>query len=242
MLVAWKGARDARRGAAGARGGRAGRPGPVERARASSRSRARATGICTSSARSRPRPSGSRGGPGWRASARSPEARRGSAPNVGQTPFPTGPDRSFEPVWAPFSRSRTRRAGSARRPPPSTSAHRRGRRLPDAARGPRPAVQRHGCAWAAEGRRPRTSTTASSGELTLAERRASRAASSDLDVVPSTPDLAGANVELPRIAGSESVLREPPRRRSASATCSRCSTARRRSARSRSTRSWRPTR
>ena len=29
-----------------------------------------------------------------------------------------------------------------------------------------------------------------------------------LDVVPSTPDLAGANVELPRIAGSETLLRE----------------------------------
>ena len=29
-----------------------------------------------------------------------------------------------------------------------------------------------------------------------------------LDVVPSTPDLAGANVELPRIAGSETILRE----------------------------------
>jgi chromosome partitioning protein len=29
-----------------------------------------------------------------------------------------------------------------------------------------------------------------------------------LDVVPSTPDLAGANVELPRISGSESILRE----------------------------------
>jgi chromosome partitioning protein len=29
-----------------------------------------------------------------------------------------------------------------------------------------------------------------------------------LDVVPSTPELAGANVELPRIAGSETILRE----------------------------------
>jgi chromosome partitioning protein len=29
-----------------------------------------------------------------------------------------------------------------------------------------------------------------------------------LDVVPSTPDLAGANVELPRISGSETILRE----------------------------------
>ena len=33
-----------------------------------------------------------------------------------------------------------------------------------------------------------------------------------LDVVPSTPELAGANVELPRIAGSETVLRRPARR------------------------------
>src|SRR4051794_38427094 len=30
----------------------------------------------------------------------------------------------------------------------------------------------------------------------------------NLSIVPSTPDLAGANVELPRIAGSEFILRE----------------------------------
>ena len=44
---------------------------------------------------------------------------------------------------------------------------RRRRRLPDPARRPRPAVQRHRCARAPEGRRARTSTTASAGELTL---------------------------------------------------------------------------
>ena len=46
-----------------------------------------------------------------------------------------------------------------------------------------------------------------SGELTLAEA-ALPSGVERLDVAPSTPDLAGANVELPRIAGSETILRE----------------------------------
>jgi chromosome partitioning protein len=45
-----------------------------------------------------------------------------------------------------------------------------------------------------------------SGELTLAEA-ASPSGIEQLDVVPSTPELAGATVELPRIAGSEGTLR-----------------------------------
>src|ERR671924_806148 len=46
-----------------------------------------------------------------------------------------------------------------------------------------------------------------SGELTLPEA-ARPSGVENLDVVPSTPALAGANVELPRIAGSETTLRE----------------------------------
>ena len=46
-----------------------------------------------------------------------------------------------------------------------------------------------------------------SGDLTLSAA-ATRSGLESLDVVPSTPELAGANVELPRIAGSESILRE----------------------------------
>jgi chromosome partitioning protein len=45
------------------------------------------------------------------------------------------------------------------------------------------------------------------GELTLPEA-ATATAIERLDLVPSTPELAGANVELPRIAGSESTLRK----------------------------------
>src|SRR6185437_3143153 len=46
-----------------------------------------------------------------------------------------------------------------------------------------------------------------SGELTVAD--AARPADIDnLSIVPSTPDLAGANVELPRLPGSETRLRE----------------------------------
>ena len=75
-----------------------------------------------------------------------------------------------------------------------------------------------------------TSTTSSRATATLDEARpatTSRAASS---LVPSHPDLAGANVELPRIAGSETRLRDalaPIRDRFAFTS----STARRRSAR-----------
>jgi chromosome partitioning protein len=46
-----------------------------------------------------------------------------------------------------------------------------------------------------------------SGELTLGEAVVPSSVDA-LDVVPSTPDLAGANVELPRIPGSETILRE----------------------------------
>jgi chromosome partitioning protein len=46
-----------------------------------------------------------------------------------------------------------------------------------------------------------------SGDLTL-ESAATPAGPERLDLVPSTPELAGANVELPRIAGSETRLRE----------------------------------
>jgi chromosome partitioning protein len=45
------------------------------------------------------------------------------------------------------------------------------------------------------------------GDLTL-DAAAIRGVLERLDVVPSTPELAGANVELPRIAGSETILRE----------------------------------
>src|SRR5918995_2779170 len=46
-----------------------------------------------------------------------------------------------------------------------------------------------------------------SGDLQLAQA-ALPSQVERLDVVPSTPELAGANVELPRLAGSETVLRE----------------------------------
>jgi chromosome partitioning protein len=46
-----------------------------------------------------------------------------------------------------------------------------------------------------------------SGDLPLADAATSTGVD-HLDLVPSTPELAGANVELPRIAGSETILRE----------------------------------
>ena len=61
-------------------------------------------------------------------------------------------------------------------------------------------------------------------------RRSGRPRSSDLAIVPSSPDLAGATVELPRLEGSERACARRSRR-CASATPSRSSTARRRSGR-----------
>jgi chromosome partitioning protein len=46
-----------------------------------------------------------------------------------------------------------------------------------------------------------------SGDLALSDAAAGTGVER-LDIVPSTPELAGANVELPRIAGSETILRE----------------------------------
>ena len=51
-----------------------------------------------------------------------------------------------------------------------------------------------------------------SGELTLTAA-AVPSGIDRLDVVPSTPDLAGANVELPRIEGSETTPRDAARQR-----------------------------
>jgi chromosome partitioning protein len=45
------------------------------------------------------------------------------------------------------------------------------------------------------------------GDLTLGEA-AAPSGIENLDIVPSTPELAGANVELPRLAGSETILRD----------------------------------
>ena len=60
-----------------------------------------------------------------------------------------------------------------------------------------------------------------------------------LSMLPSTPDLAAANVELPRLRARRSVSGRHSRP-CATASRSRCSTARRRSARSRSMRWSRP--
>ena len=142
---------------------------------------------------------------------------------------PTVRRRYLAARWARSTRSRTRRAASARRPPRSTS-----RRA-----SPRPATRR--CSSTST-RRPtppsawaRRRTVGPNVYDVLAgrgRRRSTRCAtprSSASGCCPSHPDLAGANVELPREAG----LREPPARRararSATASPTRCSTARRRS-------------
>ena len=84
--------------------------------------------------------------------------------------------------------------------------HRRGR-LPDAARRHRPAGQRD--------RRPRALQARRAVDLRRSARRGvappTRSVPTSvagLDLLPSHPDLAGATVELPRVAGSEQRLRE----------------------------------
>ena len=85
--------------------------------------------------------------------------------------------------------------------------HRRGR-LRDAADRHRPAGQRHARPRPAEGLRPRTSTT-SSPVASSSPPRSATPRSTCLKIVPAHPDLAGANVELPREAG----LGDAPARR-----------------------------
>ena len=77
--------------------------------------------------------------------------------------------------------------------------------------------------------RPR-STTCWSGRAARRRGRADRAID-HLSRAPAGPDLAGATVELPRDAGLRDAPARRARRRSASATPSSCSTARRRSGR-----------
>ena len=109
--------------------------------------------------------------------------------------------------WAPSTRSRTRRAGSARRRPPST--------WPPAS--PPPARQtllvdldpQCNATVALGGDREAhpSSYDCLIGEVSVAE--AARPAGPDnLWLVPASRDLAGASVELPRIEGSETRLRE----------------------------------
>ena len=69
-----------------------------------------------------------------------------------------------------------------------------------------------------------------SGEATI-EQVAVPSTIEHLWVAPASPDLAGANVELPRIAGSETQAEGQPQRASGTATRSRCWIARRRSGR-----------
>ena len=123
------------------------------------------------------------------------------------------PLRPFSPLpfgarWGPSTRSPTRRAGSARRRPRSTS--------PPAS--PRPATRR--CSSTST-RRPTPPLGLGiakdtepniydvlAGRCTLAERAARDTAIEHLKLVPAHPDLAGANIELPREPGSETRLRE----------------------------------
>ena len=195
--VFWKGAVDAGEEADGrARGGGPRAVGARGRARHAvpGHRAADAVGVRRASGRC---PTGSRAVREWR--VKRPLRADGSGPNP--------PPRSTVGPDEPSTRSPTRRAGWARPPPPSTS--------PPAS--PRRATAR--CSWTSTRRATRPPASALErvapglydvlgGEVEAARGGAPVRRSSDLDLLVSTPDLAGATMELPRLPGSENRLRE----------------------------------
>ena len=153
---------------------------------------------------------------------------------------PGAPVSSALRLWRRSMQWRTRRAAWGRPRPPST--------WPRAS--PRPAVApcwststpsatprwRSACRRTCE---PNTYTCLL-GQAALTDA-ARPSAIDSLSVVCSTPDLAGATVELPRLEASEQRLREVARAGASRTSTRSCSTARPRSGRCRSTRWWRPT-
>ena len=173
----------------------------------------RASTRCTSSARSRPRRTGSRGGRGWRRSGRSsaPGLRRSSASNFrAERPFGAESAAPAASVGAEMDRLRHREPEGRGREDHHRRQrgrlHRRGR-LRDPGGRRRPAGQRH--------RRPRRGARRRARALRRAGRRRRRRRTrcarppiEHLSILASTPDLAGANMELPRLPGSENRLRD----------------------------------
>ena len=211
-LVAWKGAVRAGRGsAAGARGGRAARPRADRGASPSSRSRARATHTLHVFRKIAPTPERFPRRPGWRASARSAlmtplghalhvkRARIGRSADAAASVESHGHHlRDREPEGR--GRQDDHR-GQRRR------LHRRGR-LRDAARRRRPAGQRHRRARRLARGRPPGVYDVLGGDVDAARRGPPDRRSSASRSLASTPDLAGATMELPRLPGSESRLRD----------------------------------
>ena len=124
---------------------------------------------------------------------------------------PTAPLASGS-AWAPSTRSRIRRAGSARRPPRST--------WPRAS--PPPATRRSWSTWIRRATRPSGSASRATHGPGVYDVLAGDVEARDavrptgvehLSILVSTPDLAGATMELPRLPGSET----PPARRAGAA-------------------------
>ena len=114
--------------------------------------------------------------------------------------IPTAPVTNFARVWGPSMRSRTRRAGSARRPPQSTSAP----------ASPRPATdtllvdldpQCNATVALGVGKDAHPNVYDCLTDGSALDPAVRRTSVNDLYLVPSSPDLAGANVELPRMPG-----------------------------------------
>ncbi len=213
VLVAWKGARDAAEEERGAVAAAGVGHWPADRDRGQPFERRPQPSSARIHKRAQLRRA-SRAAPGWPASGRWPDGR-GLAGLLRSGPNGTAEER-FRPL--PLLPSRASHGKRLRNRQPEGRGredhHRRQRRgehrrggLRDAAGRSRRPVQRHRRAGAAQGLEPE--------HLLLPRRAACRSraprlptAIERLHAVPSTPDLAGANMELPRIAGSETRLRE----------------------------------
>jgi chromosome partitioning protein len=128
-------------------------------------------------------------------------------PRTQRPPIPTGPDRSFNPVMGSVLAVANQKGGVGK----TTTAVNLGASIAGAGYPTLLVDLDPQCnATVALGMSKDLSPNVYeclSGELTLAAA-AIPSGIEHLDMVPSTPELAGATVELPRIAGSEGILRE----------------------------------